>query len=201
MPNKYKILSKQTRKIIISTLIFLISFDLVLYPLPILASKNEEKINSEEDHKIDQTETQSDGALKEGIELTKDQDKANIVQLADLKTSTNTKIALTATKKAAKTGFYSLSAYNSEVAQCDSTPCITANGFNVCKHGVEDTVAANFLPFGTKIKIPEIFGERVFVVRDRMNSRYQKHIDIWFKDKGKALKFGRKTAKVEILGI
>ena len=28
------------------------------------------------------------------------------------------------------TGYYSVTAYNSEVAQCDDTPCITANGFN-----------------------------------------------------------------------
>ena len=96
-------------------------------------------------------------------------------------------------------GFFSLTAYNSEVSQCDASPCITANGFNVCQHGIEDTIAANFLPFGAKIKIPDLFGDRVFVVRDRMNPRYQKTIDIWMKDRNQALKFGVKIAKIELL--
>ena len=63
--------------------------------------------------------------------------------------------------------YHSITAYSSDVSQCDSTPCITANGFNLCEHGVEDSVAANFLSFGTKIRIPEIFGDQVFIVRDR----------------------------------
>ncbi|MEA3398208.1 MAG: hypothetical protein U9R06_00490 [Patescibacteria group bacterium] len=98
-----------------------------------------------------------------------------------------------------KINYYTLTAYTSEVAQCDSTPCVTANGFNLCEHGIEDSVAANFLPFGAKIKIPELFGDRVFVVRDRMNSRYTDRIDIWMLDKADARKFGIRVAKVEIL--
>lgn len=94
---------------------------------------------------------------------------------------------------------YEITAYSSDISQCDSAPCITANGFNVCKHGIEDTIAANFLPFGSKIKIPEIFGDKVFIVRDRMNSRYDKRVDIWMADQQKAIKFGYKYAKVEIL--
>lgn len=91
-------------------------------------------------------------------------------------------------------------AYNSEVGQCDSTPCITANGFNVCKHDKEDTIAMNGIKFGTKIRIPDLFGDRVFVVRDRMNSRYgSNRADIWMKDKAAAKQFGVKLAKVEVL--
>lgn len=97
------------------------------------------------------------------------------------------------------TSYHPMTAYNSEVAQCDASPCITANGFNVCKHGIEDTIAANFLRFGTRVRIPDLFGERVFVVRDRMNARYPNKIDIWMKEKTDALHFGVKVAKIEVV--
>lgn len=97
------------------------------------------------------------------------------------------------------TSYHPMTAYNSEVGQCDDSPCITANGFNVCKHGIEDTIAANFLRFGTKIRIPDVFGDRVFVVRDRMNQRYQNKIDVWMKDKSDAMQFGVKVAKIEVV--
>jgi len=96
-------------------------------------------------------------------------------------------------------GYHPMTAYTSEVAQTDSSPCITANGFNVCKHGVEDTIAANFLKFGTKVKIPELFGDRVFVVRDRMNKRYPDRVDVWMKNKPDAMKFGVRYAKIEVI--
>jgi len=95
--------------------------------------------------------------------------------------------------------FVSLTAYNSEVGQTDGDPCTTANGFNVCKHGVEDTVAANFLPFGTRIMIPALFGDRVFVVRDRMNRRFSNRVDVWMLKKSDAMKFGVRQAEVIIL--
>lgn len=92
-----------------------------------------------------------------------------------------------------------ITAYNSESSQCDDTPCITANGFDVCKHNTEDTIATNVLPFGTKIKIPSLFGDRVFVVRDRMNDRYTNRIDVWMRKKSHAKMFGIQYAEVEIL--
>jgi len=101
--------------------------------------------------------------------------------------------------KARKVSYHTLTAYNSEAAQCDNTPCVTANGFNVCEHGKEDTIAANFLKFGTRVRIPELFGDRVFIVRDRMNQRYTDRIDIWMVEKQDARKFGVKVAKVEVL--
>lgn len=101
--------------------------------------------------------------------------------------------------KTESTTFRTITAYNSEVAQCDDSPCITANGFNVCEHGIEDTVAANFLKFGTKIRIPELFGDRIFIVRDRMNARYSDRIDIWMKSKQDAKHFGKRTALVEVI--
>jgi 3D (Asp-Asp-Asp) domain-containing protein len=92
-----------------------------------------------------------------------------------------------------------MTAYTSEVAQTDSTPCITANGFNLCKSAAEDTIAANFLKFGTKVRIPELFGDRVFVVRDRMNKRYPNRVDVWFKNKTQAIHFGVQTARIEVV--
>jgi 3D (Asp-Asp-Asp) domain-containing protein len=89
-------------------------------------------------------------------------------------------------------------AYSSTVDQTDNTPCITANGFNVCEHNQENIVAANFLPFGTKIKIPELYGDRIFTVEDRMHERYWYHVDIWLQTRERAQEFGVKYAVVEI---
>jgi 3D (Asp-Asp-Asp) domain-containing protein len=99
-----------------------------------------------------------------------------------------------------KSSFYTiLTAYNSEAAQCDSSPCITANGYNLCKYNKEDSVAINNLSFGTKIRIPAVFGDKVFTVRDRMHSKYYNRVDIWMIDKNEAINFGYKRAKVEVI--
>ena len=88
-----------------------------------------------------------------------------------------------------------LTAYSSLPEQTDDTPFITATG-NYVRDGI---VAANFLPFGTKIKMPELFGDKIFVVEDRMHSRFQNSVDIWFADNKKAKKFGKQLSKIEIL--
>lgn len=98
-----------------------------------------------------------------------------------------------------RTGVHTMTAYNSDPRQTDNTPCITANGFDVCKHGIEDTVAANFLKFGTKVMIPELFGDRVFIVRDRMNKRYPNRVDVWLKDYDDAIKFGVRVATIHVI--
>lgn len=91
-------------------------------------------------------------------------------------------------------------AYTSSVEETDSTPCITANGFNVCKNNSENVIAANFLPFGTRVRIPDMYGDRVFVVNDRMNARYgYGRVDLWMKSKQSARQFGVKRLKMEIL--
>ncbi|MFA6447355.1 MAG: hypothetical protein WCW31_03830 [Patescibacteria group bacterium] len=95
-------------------------------------------------------------------------------------------------------------AYSSEAAQTDDSPCLTANGFNVCAHysasGTVDTVAANFLPINSIIKIPELFGDqKVFVVRDRMNSRYGPgRIDLWMPERDDAVEFGKRPLVIEV---
>ncbi len=77
-------------------------------------------------------------------------------------------------------------AYSSTPEETDDTPFITATGRRV-RDGI---IAANFLPFGTKVMIPEHFGEKVFVVDDRMHSRKKNWIDVWMPSKAQALKFG-----------
>ena len=94
-----------------------------------------------------------------------------------------------------------VTAYTSHVSQTDGSPCITASGFNVCRHNTEDIIATNFLnlPFGTKVRLPELYGDRILIVQDRMNSRYYRTIDIWMQDLAKAKQFGRKWTTIEIL--
>ena len=87
------------------------------------------------------------------------------------------------------------SAYSSTIDQTDHSPFITARGTHV-RDGV---VAANFLPFGTVIKIPEIYGDKTFIVEDRMNSRYFYKIDVWFPSRAEAKEFGVKKIKIEIV--
>ena len=87
------------------------------------------------------------------------------------------------------------SAYSSTPDQTDSTPFITASGTYV-RDGI---IAANFLPMGTVIRIPELYGNKTFVVEDRMNKRYTYKIDIWFPDRESALIFGVKKVTIEIV--
>jgi 3D (Asp-Asp-Asp) domain-containing protein len=88
-----------------------------------------------------------------------------------------------------------LTAYSSTVDQTDSTPFITASG----AHVRDGTVAANFLAFGTKVKIPEIFGDKVFTVEDRMAKKHDGKMDIWFPQRYLAKRFGVQEADVVIL--
>jgi 3D (Asp-Asp-Asp) domain-containing protein len=88
-------------------------------------------------------------------------------------------------------------AYSSEVSQTDSTPFITASGSKT-----QDGVAAtNFLPFGTKFQIPELYGDKVFTVEDRMNAKYnnQKIVDIWMPATKDAIYFGKKVLTLQLL--
>jgi 3D (Asp-Asp-Asp) domain-containing protein len=101
----------------------------------------------------------------------------------------------TVSKVLRKTYFVEVSAYTSEVAQTDDSPFITAKGTHV-RDGI---VATNMFPFGTTIKIPKLYGDKIFVVEDRMNKRYQNNVDIWFTDKTEALKLGRRQLQIEVI--
>ncbi|OGM89530.1 hypothetical protein A3J77_02040 [Candidatus Wolfebacteria bacterium RBG_13_41_7] len=86
-------------------------------------------------------------------------------------------------------------AYSSSIDETDDTPFITASGSHV-RNGV---LAANFLPFGTKVKLPTVFGDKVFTVEDRLKDSYNDRVDIWFPSKEEALKFGVQVTEMEIL--
>lgn len=88
-----------------------------------------------------------------------------------------------------------ITAYSSTPDQTDATPFITAQGTRV-RDGI---VAANFLPFGTKVRIPALFGDKVFVVEDRMNKRHASRLDVWFETRWQAREFGIRVAQIEVL--
>jgi 3D (Asp-Asp-Asp) domain-containing protein len=89
-----------------------------------------------------------------------------------------------------------ITAYSSEPNQTDDTPFITASNKRV-KDGI---IANNLLPFGTKVRLPELYGDKIFTVEDRMHSRkgnYQ--ADIWMESTKDAIHFGAKTTYIEVL--
>ncbi|MDI6734091.1 MAG: hypothetical protein QMD50_01185 [Patescibacteria group bacterium] len=88
-----------------------------------------------------------------------------------------------------------VTAYSSTPEETDDTPFITALGTNT-RDGI---VAANFLPFGTKILIPSLFGEKVFAVEDRMHRRKKNFIDIWMLTKEDAEEFGIQKAEIVVI--
>ena len=88
------------------------------------------------------------------------------------------------------------SAYSSTVDQCDGDPFTTASGTKV-RDGI---IAVNGLPFGTLVRIPSHYGDKIFVVEDRMNARWgNNRIDIWMPNRGAAMDWGVRTVTIEIL--
>ena len=86
--------------------------------------------------------------------------------------------------------------YSSSPLETDETPFITAAGTNV-RDGI---IASNLLPFGTKVMLPDLYGNKIFIVEDRMNSKkgiYQ--VDIWFPSRPDALNFGAKLTEMEVI--
>jgi 3D (Asp-Asp-Asp) domain-containing protein len=110
-------------------------------------------------------------------------------------------LATKAPEESVKKRWVRLTAYapldpGAEEGMCFSgNPMITASGTYV-RDGI---VAANFLSFGTEIKIPSLFGDKVFTVEDRMSSRYTNTVDVLVSSKREALNFGIKRAYIEIL--
>jgi 3D (Asp-Asp-Asp) domain-containing protein len=92
--------------------------------------------------------------------------------------------------------FAIVTGYSSTEEETDDSPFITASGKSV-QDGI---IANNFFPFGTKIKIPELFGDKIFVVEDRMKKgKLKSHFDVWFDEKEKAKNFGINFTWVEIV--
>lgn len=87
-------------------------------------------------------------------------------------------------------------AYTSRPNETDGSPFITADG-SVVRDGY---VATNVLPIGTKIRIPSVFGDKIFEVHDRMNSRYSYRVDIWMSDLKSAKAYGlKRNIQVEVI--
>ena len=90
-----------------------------------------------------------------------------------------------------------VTAYSSSVDETDSTPNVTASGTRA-RDGV---IASNTFSIGTRIRIPELFGDKILVVEDRMHSRFTDRVDVWMPSKWDALRFGKRQAKVEIVDL
>jgi len=86
--------------------------------------------------------------------------------------------------------------YSSSTDETDQDPEITASGEKV-RDGI---CANNLLPLYTKIRLPELFGDKIFSIEDRMSpDKSPYHVDIWFPNKEEALKFGAKFTYLEII--
>ncbi len=91
-----------------------------------------------------------------------------------------------------------VTAYSSHPSLTDNDPFIAASGKKV----YDGMIAANFLPFGTVVMLPELFPEKKFIVEDRMNRRYNNVLiaDIWMETYELAKKFGvKRNVKMVIL--
>lgn len=111
-------------------------------------------------------------------------------------TGGNNELPMSSDQPSVRTYRVSMTAYNSEEGQTDSTPFIAADG----THVFDGMVAANFLKFKTRIRIPALYGNKVFIVHDRMNQRYTDRVDIWMEDHSDAVQFGvKRNIVIEVL--
>ena len=94
-----------------------------------------------------------------------------------------------------------VTAYNAgDPNQTDDTPCISANGENLCEALVkgQKRCAANFVPLNSRLYVDKI---GVCLVTDRTNKRYRNRVDIAMQksEYHKALQFGRQKLHVKII--
>lgn len=95
-----------------------------------------------------------------------------------------------------KTLWLTVTAYSSTVDQTDSDPFTAASGAKV--H--DGMLAHNGLAFGTKVRFPERFGDKIFVVEDRLHPRKGWYIaDLWMPTREEAKQWGAPILKMEIL--
>jgi len=96
-----------------------------------------------------------------------------------------------------------VTAYNAgDPRQTDDTPCISANGENICKALAKGKkrCAANFVPLGSRLYVEKI---GVCLVTDRTNKRYRNRVDIAMQrdEYHKARRFGRQKLTVKIIDV
>lgn len=82
--------------------------------------------------------------------------------------------------------------YTASLEECGKTDGITASGVKAVE-GV--TVACDHLPFGSVIEIDG----HLYMVQDRFGGGYTNKVDIFVKDKDKALEYGVQEKTIKIL--
>jgi 3D (Asp-Asp-Asp) domain-containing protein len=212
--NYKRIISIKLAKKVVLSILFSIFWEFLLAASPVMASNSNNINNNSETLGISTNigngniiieDEQITQVSQEDLEQPAIEEKTTIINKTPVTTDKDKKTLINKLPENSirqvkdVMGYRHITAYNSEVGQTDDDPCTTANGFNLCSHGQEDSVAANFLKFGTKIRIPELFGNKVFVVRDRMNPRFGDRVDVWMLHKNDALKFGVQVAKIEVV--
>jgi 3D (Asp-Asp-Asp) domain-containing protein len=93
------------------------------------------------------------------------------------------------------TKLVNITAYASVPDETSAHPFVTASGKTVA----DGVVAANWLPFGTQIEIPTLFGNKIFTVEDRTSPRFGGRVDVWMPTVAAAVAFGLHPAQVIIL--
>ncbi len=88
-----------------------------------------------------------------------------------------------------------VTAYTSAPDETSDHPLITASG-QMVRDGI---VADNLLPFGTRIEIPALFGDKVFTVEDRTSQKFSGRVDIWMPSVHDAIDFGIEHAQIVVL--
>lgn len=122
-------------------------------------------------------------------------DSPVIIENSLLLAQNSPSLKITEDESSKKTIKVLITAYSSSPEETDETPLITASGSYV-RPGV---LAANFLAFGTKVRLPKIFGNQIFIVEDRLHEKNNDRVDIWFPSKEEALRFGSQISEMEIL--
>lgn len=105
-------------------------------------------------------------------------------------------LSLAPTKQPKKVKPVIATAYISVPEQTDDTPFITASGVTV-RDGI---IATNCLSFGTRVRFKEYNPDKIYVVQDRMHSRFKcDRIDFWLDaPNSEAKEFGVKYLTMEI---
>jgi len=123
--------------------------------------------------------------------------------MADFANTTNASYVAKSTneaKKVATTIKVKVTAYSSSWDETTGIPgkagVITASGKKVSS----EIIANNKLPFGTKVKFPKLYGDKIFIVGDRMAAwKSDNHVDLFMASKSLALNFGVRSAEMQIL--
>lgn len=107
--------------------------------------------------------------------------------------------------------------YNSEVAQTNSQPFITATGARTRPGiiAVSRDLLGRDIPYGSLVRIRDLGGfhdgrhsghfqvmldeQDLFIVEDTMHQRKTNQIDVWFADKSTALTWGVRRVEVELV--